>query len=90
MIEQTDRFKLVAPFKPSGDQPEAIERLLEFIGSGEKYATLLGVTGSGKTFAAAKLDTWAFEHGLPPEPFARMKQTVIALFADMERKGEFD
>jgi excinuclease ABC subunit B len=53
--EYPDRFKLVAPFKPSGDQPEAIERLLEFIGSGEKYATLLGVTGSGKTFAMANV-----------------------------------
>jgi hypothetical protein len=40
--------------------------------------------------ALAKLDAWAAEHGLPPEPFARMKQAVIALFADMERKGELD
>jgi transcriptional regulator with XRE-family HTH domain len=40
--------------------------------------------------AMAKLDTWADEHGLPPEPFARMRQAVIALFADMERKGELD
>jgi len=40
--------------------------------------------------AMAKLDPWASEHGLPPEPFARMKQAVIALFADMERNGEFD
>ena len=40
--------------------------------------------------ALAKLDTWAAEHELPPEPFSRMKQAVIALFADMERKGELD
>jgi hypothetical protein len=40
--------------------------------------------------ALAKLDTWATEPELPPEPFARMKQAVIALFADMERKGELD
>jgi transcriptional regulator with XRE-family HTH domain len=40
--------------------------------------------------AMAKLDTWAIEHELPPEPFATMKQAVIALFADMERKGELD
>ena len=40
--------------------------------------------------AMAKLDTWAVSHELPPEPFARMKQAVIALFADMERKGELD
>jgi transcriptional regulator with XRE-family HTH domain len=38
--------------------------------------------------AMAKLDNWAAEHELPPEPFAKMKQSVIALFADMERKGE--
>ena len=40
--------------------------------------------------AMAKLDSWASEHELPPEPFARMKQAVIVLFADMERKGELD
>jgi excinuclease ABC subunit B len=55
VTDESLNFKLVAPFKPSGDQPEAIERLCEFIGSGEKYATLLGVTGSGKTFAMANV-----------------------------------
>jgi len=40
--------------------------------------------------AMAKLDTWAIEHDLPPEPFTAMKQAVITLFADMERKGELD
>ena len=40
--------------------------------------------------AMAKLDLWVSEHELPPEPFARMKQAVIVLFADMERKGELD
>jgi transcriptional regulator with XRE-family HTH domain len=40
--------------------------------------------------AMAKLDLWASEHELPPEPFARLKQAVIALFADMERRGELD
>jgi hypothetical protein len=40
--------------------------------------------------AMAKLDTWASEHELPPEPFVTVKQAVIALFADMERKGELD
>src|SRR3954452_12856335 len=43
-------FKLVAPYHPSGDQPEAIRQLTEGILQGEKYQTLLGVTGSGKTF----------------------------------------
>ncbi|MGQ9678980.1 MAG: excinuclease ABC subunit UvrB, partial [bacterium] len=49
------RFKLCSPFKPAGDQPEAIERLVEFIKSGAKSSTLLGVTGSGKTFVMANV-----------------------------------
>ena len=40
--------------------------------------------------AMARLDTWAVGHELPPEPFVRMKQAVIALFTEMERKGELD
>jgi transcriptional regulator with XRE-family HTH domain len=40
--------------------------------------------------AIVKLDAWASEHELTPEPFARMKQAVIDLFAEMERRGEFD
>ena len=58
MDEAQQRFKLVAPFKPSGDQPEAIDKLCEFISSGAKYATLLGVTGSGKR--GEKRDTSLF------------------------------
>ena len=48
-------FKLVAPFEPAGDQPQAIARLTEGILSGAKHQTLLGVTGSGKTFAVANV-----------------------------------
>jgi excinuclease ABC subunit B len=47
------RFKLHTPYEPSGDQPEAIQQLTEGILAGEKYQTLLGVTGSGKTFTIA-------------------------------------
>jgi len=39
--------------------------------------------------AMTKLDSWASEHELPPEPFTRMKQAVVVLFAEMERRGEF-
>lgn len=46
-------FKLVSNFKPTGDQPRAIEQLCKGIMSGERYQTLLGVTGSGKTFTIA-------------------------------------
>jgi excinuclease ABC subunit B len=48
-------FKLHAPYAPAGDQPDAIRQLTEGILSGEKYQTLLGVTGSGKTFTAANV-----------------------------------
>ena len=48
-------FKLKAPFKPTGDQPQAIDRLVSDVGAGEKYQTLLGVTGSGKTFTMANV-----------------------------------
>jgi excinuclease ABC subunit B len=49
------KFKLVSDFKPTGDQPKAIEMLTEGILKGEKFQTLLGVTGSGKTFTMAKV-----------------------------------
>jgi excinuclease ABC subunit B len=49
------RFKLHAPYEPAGDQPEAIRQLTEGILNGEKYQTLLGVTGSGKTFTMANV-----------------------------------
>ena len=49
------KFKLVSEFSPTGDQPEAIKQLTQSIVSGEKYQTLLGVTGSGKTFSVANV-----------------------------------
>ncbi len=48
-------FKVEAPFQPTGDQPEAIEQLVEGIRKGYNYQTLLGVTGSGKTYTVAKI-----------------------------------
>ncbi|MHA2311593.1 MAG: excinuclease ABC subunit UvrB [Candidatus Thorarchaeota archaeon] len=48
-------FKLEAPFEPTGDQPQAIEKLVEGLESGLKHQTLLGVTGSGKTFTMANV-----------------------------------
>ena len=49
------KFKIKSEFKPTGDQPEAIEQLTQGIISNEKYQTLLGVTGSGKTFTVANV-----------------------------------
>ncbi len=50
-----DRFQLVSEYKPSGDQPEAIKRLAEGVEWGLREQTLLGVTGSGKTFTMASV-----------------------------------
>ncbi|HXJ67105.1 MAG TPA: excinuclease ABC subunit UvrB [Actinomycetota bacterium] len=48
-------FKVVADFEPTGDQPEAIDRLAEGVQRGDDYQTLLGITGSGKTFTIAHM-----------------------------------
>ena len=48
-------FKIVSEFKPTGDQPQAIDKLVEGFERGEKFQTLLGVTGSGKTFTLANI-----------------------------------
>lgn len=57
MSEQNNQglFQLVSPYKPTGDQPEAIRKLVEGVKRGDKEQTLLGVTGSGKTFTMANI-----------------------------------
>lgn len=49
------KFKVVSGYKPTGDQPQAIEKLANGINNGERFQTLLGVTGSGKTFTMANV-----------------------------------
>ena len=73
MSEQNERelFKLVAPYKPTGDQPEAIAKLVEGIKRGDKEQTLLGVTGSGKTFTMANIIQY-------------VKKPTLALFSQNE------
>ena len=48
-------FQLHSTYSPAGDQPDAIHQLTEGVLNGEKYQTLLGVTGSGKTFTMANV-----------------------------------
>ena len=50
-----DKFKLVSDYKPTGDQPQAIDRLVKGFKDGNQFETLLGVTGSGKTFTMANV-----------------------------------
>ncbi len=49
------KYKLQAPYKPNGDQPEAIRKLVQGVNSGKEYQTLLGATGTGKTFTIANV-----------------------------------
>ncbi len=50
-----DHFELVSEYKPTGDQPEAIEKLVKGFQEGNQFETLFGVTGSGKTFTMANV-----------------------------------
>lgn len=50
-----DHFELVSDFAPTGDQPQAIEELVKGFKEGNQFETLLGVTGSGKTFTMANV-----------------------------------
>ncbi|MBE9528594.1 MAG: excinuclease ABC subunit UvrB [Proteobacteria bacterium] len=74
-------FKLVSEFTPGGDQPRAIEGLLSSIRAGARYQTLLGVTGSGKTFTAAKVIE---ELSRPALIIAPNKTLAAQLYAEMK------
>jgi len=67
-------FKVVAPFKPTGDQPEAIAKLVEGLRDGQHYQTLLGVTGSGKTATMA----WIVEQVQRPALVLAPNKTLAA------------
>ena len=49
------KFQVVSPYQPTGDQPEAVDRLARGFQDNKKFQTLLGVTGSGKTFTMANI-----------------------------------
>ncbi len=74
-------FQLVSDFAPAGDQPEAIRRLVEGLGDGEAGMTLLGVTGSGKTFTIANVIQ---EVQRPTLIFAHNKTLAAQLYGEMK------
>jgi len=73
-------YELVAPFEPTGDQPAAIERLSDGVESGLAYQTLLGVTGSGKTFTMAHVIA---KTGRPALVLAPNKTLAAQLYSEM-------
>ena len=72
-------FQLYQPYPPAGDQPEAIRKLVENIGDGLSYQTLLGVTGSGKTFTMANVIA---QVGRPAIVFAPNKTLAAQLYSE--------
>ena len=74
-------FTLVSSFEPRGDQPEAIRRIVENLEAGVTYQTLLGVTGSGKTFTMANVIA---KLGKPSLILAPNKTLAAQLYSECE------
>jgi excinuclease ABC subunit B len=74
-------FKLQAPFQPMGDQPQAIEKLVQGVKNGEKHQVLLGATGTGKTFTIANLIE---QVQLPALVIAHNKTLAAQLYAEFK------
>ena len=74
-------FKLVAEYEPTGDQPEAIEKLCAGLDKGRKFQTLEGVTGSGKTFTIANLIA---RNGRPALVLSHNKTLAAQLYAELK------
>jgi len=74
-------FKLNNEYKPAGDQPQAIDRLVEGLRSGRKFQTLMGVTGSGKTFTMANIIA---QHNLPALVVSHNKTLAAQLYEEFK------
>src|SRR6478609_729560 len=80
-IQFMPQFKVHAPYQPTGDQPAAIERLVAGINQGQRYQTLLGATGTGKTAVAA----WMIERLQRPTLVMAHNKTLAAqLYAEFK------
>src|SRR5581483_618651 len=76
------RFEVVAPFAPAGDQPKAIRQLTEGLRRGERYQTLLGVTGSGKTLTLAHVIA---QYGKPTLVLSHNKTLAAQLYGELRQ-----
>jgi excinuclease ABC subunit B len=74
-------FQLESPFQPAGDQPQAIEQLVDELKRGKAQQTLLGVTGSGKTFTMANVIA---QHGRPALVISHNKTLAAQLYAEFK------
>jgi excinuclease ABC subunit B len=76
------KFEVVAPFTPAGDQPRAIQQLLEGLQAGKRYQTLLGVTGSGKTMTLAHV---VARFGRPTLVLSHNKTLAAQLYGELKQ-----
>ncbi|MRI84053.1 MAG: excinuclease ABC subunit B [Nitratiruptor sp.] len=76
------KFQMLAPFPPAGDQPQAIRTIVDSIRAGNRYQTLLGVTGSGKTYTMAKIIE---ELQLPTLIMTHNKSLAAQLYSEFRR-----
>jgi excinuclease ABC subunit B len=72
-------FRLVADFQPTGDQPQAIDRLADGLARGMRHQTLMGVTGSGKTWTMANVIA---RYGKPTLVLSHNKTLAAQLYAE--------
>ena len=79
--EPAGEFQLKAPYAPKGDQPQAIAELLDGLRSGQKHQTLLGVTGSGKTFTIANVIA---QYGRPALVISHNKTLAAQLYGELK------
>src|SRR5215813_445332 len=75
------KFELVSPFAPAGDQPQAIETLVDGLRRGKGHQTLMGVTGSGKTFTMANVIA---QYGRPALVMTHNKTLSAQLYAEFK------
>jgi len=81
ILETPGDFRLKAPYPPRGDQPQAIRELLDGLRSGRKHQTLLGVTGSGKTFTIANVIA---QYGKPALVISHNKTLAAQLYGELK------
>ena len=81
-IDRMPRFEVRAPFQPAGDQPRAIAQLTAGLQRGERYQTLLGVTGSGKTMTLANV---LAAYGKPTLILSHNKTLAAQLYGEMKQ-----
>ena len=80
-------FTIDSEFSPTGDQPQAIEQLVNGLNNGEHHQTLLGVTGSGKTFSIANVIK---EVNRPTLVLSHNKTLAAQLYSEFKKRGFFN